>query len=364
MTLPTPAAKNNNIPVVFACGADFLPYAGVAAASLLQHTQKNCFYDIFILHGQPISAEIQKQFAALTTPLANAQIRFIDVAPFLTAWQGKMLVRENMSQANYYRLLIPQIFAHFDKVIYLDSDVLLCRDIALLYEQKLNPGTMLGAVQDALAFSPTPKQQDFVKKHCRLLGLKSPLEYFNSGVLLWDLKAFRTQNLQDKLQQCMQKWARSPHMDQDILNAAFYQHTTLLPMSFNLFAQPPVLPGLNLPPAWADYINRRAQAMQAPCIIHYAGVQKPWSYPRMPYADGWLKTAKDSPFAKDILQLAKIYARTMRKNYRLRWLYWFLQWVYRVQNRLQNGRGNAAQKAFALQERIHTCTLWKKYTKR
>lgn len=339
-----------------------MPYAGVAAASVLQHAHADRFYDIFILRGQPVTAEIQKQFAALSAPYANARVRFIDVSKQAAAWRGKMLVRENMALANYYRLLIPQIFTCFNKIVYLDSDVLVCRDVALLYQQALKPGTVLGAVQDALAFSSSAAQQEFVKRHCRHLGLKNPSEYVNSGVLVWDLQAFRQQNLQDKLQQCMQQFARSPHMDQDILNAAFYQKITFLPMSFNFFAQPPALPGLHLPAEWTAYINRRAQAMKNPCIVHYAGVQKPWFYPRMPYGALWLQMAQNTPFAADILRLAKDYACTMRRHYRWRGLYWLLQWAYRILNRLQNGRGNAAQKAFALQERIKTCVLWKQYS--
>lgn len=358
MTLPTPAFNANNIPVVLACEADFLPYAAVTAESVIRHGSRKSFYDIFILHAQPLPPKTQERFSALTATNCNVSIRLIDVSSFVAEWKEKMLVRENMSLASYYRLLIPQIFVHFDKIIYLDSDLLAVQDIARLFHYPLAKGTLLAAAPDALAFSPGQAQRDFFKKHCLRLGIAEPREYFNSGVLLWDLQSFRKQNMQQTLVQCLQALAHSAHMDQDILNAAFYQKVTFLPMEFNLFPQPPLLPGLNLPKQWTNYIKQRANAIKAPVIIHYAGLQKPWLYPHMPYADLWLQTAQQSPFYQNILQQNQHYQKALRRHYRLRWLYWLLQWGYRIQNRLQKGSSRAAEKAFALQERIRTCTFW------
>ena len=360
MDLPIPFKSKNNIPVVFACDAHFLPYCAVAVASLLAQAQKHHFYDIFILYAGTLPAHTAGKFQQLGQAYSHAQIRFIDVAELTGRWIGQMLLRENTSYSAYYRLVLPQIMQHYDKIIYLDADVLLRQDIAQLYHTALPAGYVLGAVPDALAYAASAAQREFFAQHTRRLGLNSPFEYFNSGVLLWDLKEFRRQNLSRRLQQCREKFSGSPHMDQDILNAAFYGNTALLPQRFNLFPQPLALAELTLPRPWLAYLKDRAQAQESPVIIHYASIEKPWLYPDMPYADLWWQCARQTPFLPEILQAQETYAHTMRRHFRRRGLYWLMQWGYRLKNKLCKDGGTASQKAFALQERIRTADFWNK----
>ncbi len=357
---PTPFQSKNNIAVVFACDANFLPCCGVAISSLLKQANPSYYYDIFILHTPPLSGQTQAKFQQLAAEQKNVQLRFVDLSSWPSAWMQQMFLRENTSPSNYYRLMIAEIFTQYHKIIYLDCDILLLQDIAPLYNMPIPQDKVLAAVPDALAYHPDPAHRQFFAKHTQKLGLTTPFEYFNSGVLLWDLQAYRRQNLSEKLQYCKKKFSASAHMDQDILNAAFYGKTYLLPRRFNFFPQP-----LSLSSQAAAYVQEHTEAAKNPAIIHYAGIEKPWLYPTMPYAAQWWEQAEKTPFLHDIKLLQQNYEKKMRFYLNRRWLYWLLQWIYRLQNKLQKGKSSAAAaKAFALQERIQISAFWAAHCKK
>jgi len=89
---------------------------------------------------------------------------------------------ERMPIVTYYRLLIPEILYQFEKVIYLDSDIIVLGDINKLFEMELG-NKALGAVHEM------NKKAMYVSlmwgiKPCRELGIPLKSHYFNAGVLL------------------------------------------------------------------------------------------------------------------------------------------------------------------------------------
>ncbi len=99
-----------------------------------------------------------------------------------------------------------------DRVIYLDTDTVLCQDIRLLYEQELD-GCELAGVRDRYG--------------CRFFGIN----YMNSGVLLLDLARIRETGLfRRAIALCAEKKIFLP--DQTAINR-LVKHKKLLPRRFN-----------------------------------------------------------------------------------------------------------------------------------
>lgn len=109
----------------------------------------------------------------------HVRIEIIDPSPMMAG----IHIREN---AQYppeasYRLLADQIFPQYQKILYLDCDLVVNRDVAELYETDLE-GAVAGACLDGLS-TPFLSYIENV--------LKFPVgKYFNSGVLLIDLCLF------------------------------------------------------------------------------------------------------------------------------------------------------------------------------
>jgi len=161
------------------------------------------------------------------------------------------------------RLWVDEFFERdVDRVLYLDGDIVITGDISPLWHCALD-GALLGAVD-------IPGSPQGVER----LGLRPQDGYFNSGVLLIDLKQWRdTGALKEVLRYVSMNSARLHDPDQDALNGCFYHRRKRLEYKWNairpFFRKPIVLP---LSPDEIDHVLRDVR------VIHYNGVSKPWSY--------------------------------------------------------------------------------------
>ncbi len=118
-------------------------------------------------------------------------------------------VGANVTAGVYARLLIGDLLpAGWDRVIYLDSDTITRHPLTELWTIDLR-GNLLGAVRDD--YVPTWRQ----------LGLNPGLPYFNSGVMVIDLDAWRRTRLGERaMRYLVEHRGQIRLFDQDALNAA------------------------------------------------------------------------------------------------------------------------------------------------
>ena len=99
---------------------------------------------------------------------------------------------------------------HVDRVLYLDCDTVIVRSIENMWKEPLG-GAILGAVME-------PTIYEAVKES---IGLEKEDGYYNSGVLLVDLKRWREERIQEKLMQFLkEKGGTLFASDQDLLNGS------------------------------------------------------------------------------------------------------------------------------------------------
>ena len=159
----------------------------------------------------------------------------------------------------WFRVKLPDFCPDLDRILYLDCDTLVCRDLTELWETNLE-GNFLGAVEDVWD----------VQKHIKRLGLRQP-HYFNSGVLLFNCKYCRENKFFDLVKSYALSTERKIEFcDQDILNVVTDEKKVLLNPKYNY---------LNTwwrnfyyeydGQAEEDYLN----ASKTPVIIHYTGIK-------------------------------------------------------------------------------------------
>ena len=113
----------------------------------------------------------------------------------------------------YARLLVPDLLIETDKIIYLDPDVIINQDLNFLFNIDLE-NSYIAAVKD---FNPNSlilfKKSEICKKS---------ENYFNSGVMVMNLKKLREFNFTSKaLDLLSQNKIKINFFDQDILNYFF-----------------------------------------------------------------------------------------------------------------------------------------------
>lgn len=179
-------------------------------------------------------------------------------------------VHSRFSAAAWFRVLLPDLLSELDRVIYLDVDLVVVKSIAPLWNTKLDT-KLVAAVTNP--FYPNMSMVPVYK-----LGITQERDYFNSGVLLLDLKGLRTFGLAKKV---FALASSNPSItrfaDQDPINAVLHQHSLLLSPVWN--AQSPYfdLSTEQLSSQGISIEDVKASRRE-PAIIHYSGPWKPWDF--------------------------------------------------------------------------------------
>ncbi|MCD7804810.1 MAG: hypothetical protein LUH03_06645 [Oscillospiraceae bacterium] len=135
------------IPIVLICDDKFALPTGVAIRSLYENRDQTTNYHIYVLCDN-VEEENRQRLTRLSRP--GFQIDLMDVCEgedFVTL-QKKGL---HVSTAALLKFYLPELFPQYSKMLYLDGDILILRDLLPLYEQPISD-VYLAAVSDRQAF--------------------------------------------------------------------------------------------------------------------------------------------------------------------------------------------------------------------
>lgn len=294
MTKPN---KPGLVPIVFAANNTFVGPLSVAIKSLLNHTSDNHFYDIVVLESD-ISAQNKTMLSAMVAQHPNAQIRYCNAASKMEGYT--LTAHAHISVETFFRFLIQSVMPEYDKVLYLDGDIVVQADVAELYDTDVT-GNMLAAVLDVDFASQingyAPEMMDYA---VNTLKLKDPYSYFQAGILLMNLEEMRKAHSQDEWLQLAS--VDYKYSDQDVLNIYCQGHVVFLGQEWNLLFDNDftrVSQVFRFAPR--EHRMLYDAAAKAPKIIHYAGFAKPWNaLPADRYAEFW-QVARQTPFYEMML---------------------------------------------------------------
>lgn len=276
---------NREIPIFFSTDDNYIPYLDVAVASLIANASTDASYRIIVLNTGLDPENISK---VKLRERKNFSIDFVDISDELKDIKAHFKNVYHFSIVTYYRLFIASLFHQYDKIIYLDCDLVVTGDISKLYDTELRDN-ILGVVADQYV-SATEEFRLYAEK---AIGV-DPDTYFNAGVLLISLEQFRKNDIERKFIELITKHdfdLLDP--DQAYLNYLCYGKTKSLPNGWN-----------KAPTALACEGKKN--------IIHYALYKKPWQYDDITDGEYFWKYAKNSPFYELICARRKAFGKKER----------------------------------------------------
>lgn len=297
-----PAFENNNIAIAFASDNKYVKYMSVAIRSLIDNMSKEYNYDIVILENSIINKN-KKILTNMCKDYKNVSIRFVDMEHIYKNYNKKeFYVSKHVTLATYNRLFIPDIFEKYEKVIYLDGDIIIQGDLVDLYSTNLD-NYLIAGIRDMPTGAWLPyeswhnsKGEKYLQSY---LGLKSLDHYINAGVILYNINECRKLNF---LNLCLEKlrWLKKPERhDQDVINAACEGKIKYLDYRYNFFTY-----YLENVPEIKTYISK--EIIDDIKILHFGG-HHPWGKAICDTIVRWYDYAKKTPFYLD-----------MKKEYRFR----------------------------------------------
>lgn len=292
------------VPIVLSANDKFSPYLDIMIRSVIANASPEKEYDIIILYND-ISEKNQHLISMAARDKQNISIRFIRVCEYFDA--GKLFVDQHLSVETYYRLIIPEIMPNYHKILYLDCDMVADHDVAELYDFDLN-GAVIGAAKDIdVAGQLNLNQNNWQTYATETLGLDSPYDYFQAGVLILDLDGLRrTMSSEDMIQMALTHSYRCH--DQDILNIVCKNKVTYLPQQWNTLMDWQEVGRSRmdiLKMAPRQLYEAYTQARKRPYLIHFAGYQKPWDVVDCDFAEYFWEYAKLSPYYPMLLKKTK-----------------------------------------------------------
>ena len=188
----------------------------------------------------------------------------------------------NLSIATYFRFCLPSLLDNsINKILYLDCDVIVLKDISDLFLIDLE-GYGVAGVKDV-----TPGSD----MHRQLMGLELDDRAFCAGVLMINLEYWRDNKCEERMFKYASEMKGKLIMeDQDVLNYVFRKHWFQLPYKYGY--TPMSIASLDKSQKYADLF----EYVFSPSIIHYAAHVKPWLDIRIPDDQYYWKYVKHSGY--------------------------------------------------------------------
>lgn len=185
---------------------------------------------------------------------------------------AKLKKNSPVTIATYYRLLLPDLLSEsINRVLYLDCDVIVRKDISELFSEIDMSDYGVAAVKDNLPCNT---------KHRFVMGLSLNQPSFCAGVMLINLAYWREHDCRRQLMDFATKDREEVFFaDQDALNFVFRKHWLQLPYQYG--HSPLSIALLDKGQRWSDYW---ANAYD-PSIVHYAAHVKPWFKVKFPESE-------------------------------------------------------------------------------
>ena len=254
LTLPEDGA----LPVVFITDSGYLRPTCVAISSLIRHRDVKTRYDIHVI-GVDLTEEDRRSLEVF-----GEAVHVICPANKYASFQAE---HPHVSKAALFKFDLADLLSEYDRVLYLDSDVLALRDLAGIFFQDLG-GRYAAVVKDYAGME--------LEHHHEKMGHR---DYFNSGVMLLNLSEFRRVGMREKLLEAKATKMFPPHfMDQDAFNLAFAENVQYLSPEYNLMRSnnhqsgdlKAVASFYGL--AYRDYLRVESN----PAVVHLTHYVKPW----------------------------------------------------------------------------------------
>jgi len=240
------------VALALASNERYFPGLYCAVASALNELDSARRVNLKVLDGGISQTSKETLWRLVERLRKSAQLEFVrvDLSMFKRATLGP-----GQSHMTYSRILLPELL-NLSRVIYLDSDVLVFRDLSELFDLELSPSKVLAAVPDSETLSFAQDSSVIADA----MRSQAGAAYFNCGVMLMNLDELRRQSFFQRSLEFLNKWSgHYQFWDQSVINFLLQQQIAGLPECWNR-------------PSWRFDAQ---QDNQLQCVLHYT-TYAPW----------------------------------------------------------------------------------------
>ena len=272
---------NNEVNIVMSANEAYVPHVATSIASIIKNKLDNTLINIYFLHD-----DINVQFIQKIKDLESLdKTNNTKIIPKLFDVEiDKKNLSGNFAKETVFRLNLPKLFPNLDKILHLDPDLIVLKDLTDLYNTDLSTYYIAG-VKDLICVNIIKSQKQVVYKNKKMswleyykyIGLNENqlYNYLQAGVLLFNLKQIKQDSNQDLMLDTLYKNGYFIFDDQDCINLAFKDKIKYIDIRYNFTDPRYQLEYNNLN---YDEQQEYNKSKNNPFIIHYTGRDKPWNF--------------------------------------------------------------------------------------
>lgn len=282
------------VPVVLISSNAWVAAAAVTLQSVLDHYKGEDPLKVYIFTSD-ITKENAKKFVSYSSENVSVEIVQTDISMF----EQFRVEGHYVPPLAFVKVQLAELLPQYDRIIYLDIDLIIKKDISPLMSVDLE-GYFMAGVADMAAMVT-------LQWHKRLKKIR----YVNTGVLILNAKKMREE---DFCQKCIDVKLAHPEyqcQEQDPMNDVSDDEVKFLSvtwnlMSYNLVLNPNTNYSMNQINIFYETDYGTFQELEDDAaVIHLTNEFKPWVYEDCYMSEEWLSIYKRSKFCDCPLNLKK-----------------------------------------------------------
>ena len=253
------------VDITYITDSQYVPVTMISMYSAIENKCPTSIYNFYIVSENITEQDKERLFKLkkLSPETVNINIipRYEPDLPF------ENMERFLQYKVGMHKIYLSEILQNLDKVIYMDGDTIVQKDLRDLYNFDVKNVYAMVA-KDGIYYRFPKEMQE--------MGVDKRGFYFNSGVMLHNLKKQREDKLVDKLVDYI-KTHKDFYGDQDVLNVVMGNQLKLMSYRYNCISTFFEADGLDFLSKYyeEDMPKNTTELYKKSSIIHYAG-DKPW----------------------------------------------------------------------------------------
>lgn len=278
--------ENVGIPVAMAMDDNYVYPTIVSITSAMENANEETEYSFYIMHNPEFKEENKEKVKSLENKYSACHIHFINMGNQFKDANDK----GHITTPTYYRLALSDLLTNLDKIIWLDGDTLVFKDLSPMYEIDMDGLCYRGFLDENVDGT-------------KAFGVDND-HYICAGVMLINLEELRRDNALEKFNTFIEKNNNSlVQHDQTVINVVYAQKNGILPPEYGFFntcATPELAEKycnkLKSPDRYTKEEMRHA--LENIAVLHC--IIKPWNFFDMHFADLWWNYAQKTEYYEEI----------------------------------------------------------------
>ena len=211
--------------ILYSCDDKYSPYTGISITSLFENNKDLDEINVYVL-GLGISKENISKFDRLAKQYGR-NITIADVAQIDKYLDENGAIQLHGSRAPFYRLFLEQVIPDYiEKILYIDSDTVVVGSLKELEGFQFDEYKVCAMIYISI-----------FNGYNRFIGCKKDDNYYDSGVLFFNMSNWRKLKCIKKLMENIERgYANFFIADQDLLCHTLNDNIQVLPPKFNVVA--------------------------------------------------------------------------------------------------------------------------------